>query len=88
MSAERIRIDRRDLYSPQVEEYLDGSRTHLFVVPARGGEPKAITAGDCDVREPSWSPPEGREIAFVANRPEGGPGRPSRPSRSGPPGRR
>ncbi|MGH7151197.1 MAG: hypothetical protein ACREIU_10880, partial [Planctomycetota bacterium] len=46
---------------------LDGSRTHLFVVPVADGEPVQVTVGDFDVREFAWSP-TGASLAFVANR--------------------
>ncbi|HKB16333.1 MAG TPA: LpqB family beta-propeller domain-containing protein, partial [Planctomycetota bacterium] len=46
---------------------LDGSRSHLFVVPVADGEPVQVTVGDFDVREFAWSP-TGASLAFVANR--------------------
>jgi dipeptidyl aminopeptidase/acylaminoacyl peptidase len=40
------------------------TRTHIYVVPAAGGEPKQITSGDANSTTPRWSP-DGRRIAFV-----------------------
>src|SRR5262249_2227410 len=48
-------------------EYLDGSRTHLFLAPLAGGEPTELTFGDFDVREFAWAR-SGAATAFVANR--------------------
>ena len=53
------------------DEWVDGKRNHIFVMPAEGGEPKDITPGDID--SPIWTEggsgevafsPDGREIAF------------------------
>lgn len=40
---------------------------HLYLIPAKGGEPKQLTEGDFDDAEPSFSP-DGRELAFTSNR--------------------
>ncbi|HET6204982.1 MAG TPA: S9 family peptidase [Planctomycetota bacterium] len=68
--ADDVRVIDRMVYRKETE-YLDGTRTHLFVVPMAGGEPAQLTFGDFDVREFGWSP-SGASIAFVANR-EGDP---------------
>ena len=47
--------------------YLDRSRTHLYVIDEREGEPFQLTFGDFDDRQPVWSP-DGTEIAFTSNR--------------------
>ena len=46
--------------------------TSLWVVPARGGKPKRLTAAGHEAIQPFWSP-DGRRIAFLADpRPEAG----------------
>jgi dipeptidyl aminopeptidase/acylaminoacyl peptidase len=54
--------------------FKEGKRSHLFVVPADGGEPRDVTPGDYDV--PPFSlgdptafdfSPDAREIAFARN---------------------
>jgi len=40
------------------------SPRHLYVVPAEGGEPRALTGGALSQSAPGWSP-DGRSIAFV-----------------------
>ncbi|HEV3468012.1 MAG TPA: S9 family peptidase [Pyrinomonadaceae bacterium] len=47
---------------PQVE--ANRTLTHVYVVPAAGGEPKQITTGDASATAPRWSP-DGQRIAFV-----------------------
>jgi dipeptidyl aminopeptidase/acylaminoacyl peptidase len=43
-------------------------RSHLWVVPVReGARPRQLTSGDYDVLHPAWSP-DGRHIAFAADR--------------------
>jgi dipeptidyl aminopeptidase/acylaminoacyl peptidase len=53
------------------DEWVDGKRNHLFVMPADGGEARDLTPGDVD--SPIWTEagseevafsPDGREIAF------------------------
>jgi dipeptidyl aminopeptidase/acylaminoacyl peptidase len=41
-------------------------RTHLFIVPSKGGTPRQLTEGDWDAMAPRWSP-DGKSLAFVAN---------------------
>jgi dipeptidyl aminopeptidase/acylaminoacyl peptidase len=41
-------------------------RTHLFIVPSEGGDPKEITEGDWDAGNPRWSP-DGKWLAYLAN---------------------
>lgn len=47
--------------------YLDRSRTHLYLVRGREGEPLQLTFGDFDDAEPAFSP-DGSAIAFTSNR--------------------
>ena len=47
--------------------FLDQKRTHLWCVPANGGAPWQLTAGDFNDSQPAFSP-DGRELAFVSNR--------------------
>ena len=51
------------------EGFLGERRTHLWLVPVEGGEPRAITSGPYDDTEPRFSP-DGKLIAFVSNRTE------------------
>src|SRR5690606_10233543 len=61
-----VAIDRLEFKSDGVG-YLDRSRTHLYVLDRRGGEPRQLTFGDYDDDDPAWSP-DGRYLAFVSNR--------------------
>ncbi|NND58969.1 MAG: S9 family peptidase [Gammaproteobacteria bacterium] len=48
--------------------YLETGYTHVFVVPADGGTPRQVTAGDYNHNGPlSWSP-DSRLLVFSANR--------------------
>jgi dipeptidyl aminopeptidase/acylaminoacyl peptidase len=44
----------------------DNRRTHLYLVPVEGGQPRLLTPGDYDAHSPDWS--AGEEIVFLANR--------------------
>lgn len=57
------RLDFRDDESGHV-----GRRAHLWLVAAReGAQPRQLTSGDFDVLHPAWAP-DGRRIAFAADR--------------------
>jgi len=45
----------------------DGYESHLWLVPFRGGEPRALTFGESKNGNPAWSP-DGAWIAFVSDR--------------------
>ena len=47
--------------------YLLDACSHLFIVPASGGDFIQITFGDCDDFSPAWSP-NGTQIAFCRKR--------------------
>src|SRR2546425_65580 len=45
----------------------DNRRTHIYVVPAIGGTPAALTTGDSDDHSIDWGG-DGSEIVFISNR--------------------
>ncbi|KOY12945.1 alpha/beta hydrolase family protein [Paenibacillus xylanivorans] len=49
----------------------NGRRTHLFCVPAEGGEATPVTTGHYDVGDYAWAP-DGESIAWIAQLPEEG----------------
>src|SRR3989440_1735832 len=61
------RVVRRLGYREEGTGFVGEERRHLWIVPAGGGAPVALTTGDFDVKHPAWSP-DGRRIAFAANR--------------------
>ncbi len=52
-------------FKSDADGLLDGTRKHLFVIDAAGGEARRLTHGDFDVASPSWSP-DGTRIAISA----------------------
>ncbi|MBK7875975.1 MAG: S9 family peptidase [Planctomycetes bacterium] len=55
-------------YRADGEGYLRQGHAQLFVVPAEGGSPRALTSGAFDVRgAPSWTP-DGKALVFASNR--------------------
>jgi dipeptidyl aminopeptidase/acylaminoacyl peptidase len=60
------RVVRRLDYKRDGTGYTDGRRAHLFVIPASGGTPVQLTAGDWDVEDFDWSP-DGRQLALVGD---------------------
>jgi dipeptidyl aminopeptidase/acylaminoacyl peptidase len=57
-------IDR--LLHKGVYFYSDLRRTHIWTIPAEGGQARQLTSGDFDYHSFSWSP-DGRYIACVSN---------------------
>ncbi len=61
-----VREITRPKYKFDAMGFLDGY-AHVWTVPAAGGTPVQLTAGDFDHESPVWLP-TGREIIVVANR--------------------
>ena len=68
-AAQRSRplIFTRTQFKADGEGYIDGRRTHLWVVDLTSGAVSPLTTGEYDESEPEVSP-DGRWIAFVSNR--------------------
>jgi dipeptidyl aminopeptidase/acylaminoacyl peptidase len=66
-----VKVITRVRYKNDGEGFWDGRYKQVFTVPAAGGTPRQLTAGDFDHLDPAWSP-DGGAIACAANRtPEG-----------------
>ncbi|MGD2200195.1 MAG: S9 family peptidase [Candidatus Bathyarchaeota archaeon] len=61
-----VKIIRRMKYKFDEKGYAEGKYTHLYVVPAEGGEAEQLTDGLFDIETAEWSP-DGDRIAFVSN---------------------
>lgn len=55
----------RILYKTRTS-FSDNRRAHIFVAPATGGEPRAVTTGNYDEHSIDWGG-DGREIVFLSN---------------------
>ncbi len=62
-----VRISELRYRTDGTPGFLDNKPTHVWTVPAAGGEPTQLTSGDFDDAEPSWSP-DGSRIVFASNR--------------------
>jgi acylaminoacyl-peptidase len=60
-------VDRLRYKSDEAMGFVDGKRSHIWVVDAEGGDPLCLTDGDYDHTSPAWSP-DGLTIAFAGNR--------------------
>lgn len=55
-------------YREDGEGYLRAGHTQLFIVPADGGTPRALTSGPFDVQGPASWTPDGQHLVFASNR--------------------
>lgn len=63
--SDRARVIDRLRYIADGEGFLD-RRSHLFIIPTKGGKATQITEGDWNAQVPRWSP-NGNQLAFIAN---------------------
>ena len=65
--ADPPRVTTRVRHESDGSGFIEPGFNHIFVIPADGGTPRQITAGDFHHRGPVWMP-DGRSIVFSANR--------------------
>ena len=65
----KVRVIDRLLYRLDGVGFIYERRQHLFLIDVGGGEPKQLTDGDWDDKDPTWSP-DGTHIAFASSRAE------------------
>ncbi len=58
----------RHVYRFDMMGYLENALQDIYVIPVAGGEPKQLTADDCNNAAPVWSP-DGQEILFTTTMP-------------------
>lgn len=61
------KVITRGMYKVDGTGFKANRPTHLFVVPAEGGEARQLTTGDASETGPAWSP-DGSMIAFARTR--------------------
>jgi dipeptidyl aminopeptidase/acylaminoacyl peptidase len=63
----KVRVIDRLWYRLDGVGYIYERRSHLFLIPATGGEALQLTDGDWDDSDAAWSP-DGTQIAFASSR--------------------
>ncbi|HLL78583.1 MAG TPA: S9 family peptidase [Ktedonobacteraceae bacterium] len=63
----KVRVIDRLWYRLDGVGFIHERRSHLFLIPATGGEALQLTDGDWDDSDAAWSP-DGRQIAFASSR--------------------
>ncbi len=61
-----VKVFSRVMYKTRTG-FTDDRRTHLWLVAAGGGEPRALTSGRFDEHSVSWAP-DSKRVAFVSDR--------------------